>query len=74
MRAGADVTVVATQLMRHRALEAAEALAGEGICVEVIDPRTLVPFDLETMGASVDGPTASSSSQEARPAAAGARR
>jgi acetoin:2,6-dichlorophenolindophenol oxidoreductase subunit beta len=54
VRAGADVTVVATQLMRHRALEAAEALAGEGVDVELIDPRTLVPLDLETIGASVD--------------------
>jgi pyruvate/2-oxoglutarate/acetoin dehydrogenase E1 component len=53
-RAGDDVTVVATQMMRHRALDAAEELAGEGISVEVIDPRTLVPFDLETVGASVD--------------------
>jgi pyruvate dehydrogenase E1 component beta subunit len=53
-RAGDDVTVVATQAMRHRALEAAEALEGDGISVEVIDPRTLVPFDLETVRASVD--------------------
>ncbi len=54
VRAGRDVTVVATQLMRHRALEAAEALADEGVEVELIDPRTLVPLDLETIGASVD--------------------
>jgi len=44
-RRGSDVTVVATQQMRHRALEAADRLAAEGIEIEVIDPRTLVPFD-----------------------------
>jgi pyruvate dehydrogenase E1 component beta subunit len=54
VRAGNDVTVVGTQLMRHRALAAAELLAGEGVDVELIDPRTLVPLDLETIGASVD--------------------
>jgi pyruvate/2-oxoglutarate/acetoin dehydrogenase E1 component len=54
VRAGEHVTVVATQLMRHRALEAAGTLAEEDIEVELIDPRTLVPLDLETIGASVD--------------------
>jgi pyruvate/2-oxoglutarate/acetoin dehydrogenase E1 component len=54
VRTGEHVTVVATQLMRHRALEAAGILAEEGVEVELIDPRTLVPFDLETIGASVD--------------------
>jgi pyruvate/2-oxoglutarate/acetoin dehydrogenase E1 component len=54
VRRGDDVTLVATQLMRHRAVEAAELLAGEGIDVEVIDPRTIVPFDYETVGESVD--------------------
>jgi acetoin:2,6-dichlorophenolindophenol oxidoreductase subunit beta len=54
VRAGADVTVVAAQLMRHRALEAAEHLAEGGISAEVIDPRTLVPFDLEAVVASVE--------------------
>jgi acetoin:2,6-dichlorophenolindophenol oxidoreductase subunit beta len=54
VRRGDRVTVVATQLMRHRALEAAATLAAEGIDVELIDPRTLVPLDLETIGASVD--------------------
>jgi pyruvate dehydrogenase E1 component beta subunit len=44
-REGRDLTVVATQQMRHRALEAAEVLAAAGIESEVIDPRTLVPFD-----------------------------
>jgi pyruvate/2-oxoglutarate/acetoin dehydrogenase E1 component len=53
-REGSDVTVVASQLMLHRALEAAAVLAEEGISSEVIDPRTLVPLDLPTIGSSVD--------------------
>jgi acetoin:2,6-dichlorophenolindophenol oxidoreductase subunit beta len=52
-RAGHDVTLVATLLMMYRALEAAEVLAGEGISVEVIDPRTLVPFDYRTVYESI---------------------
>ena len=52
-RAGTDVTVVATQVMVQRALAAAADLAQEGISVEVIDPRTLVPLDEETILASV---------------------
>jgi pyruvate dehydrogenase E1 component beta subunit len=39
--------------MRHRALAAAEVLAAEGIDVEIVDPRTLVPLDLETIIGSV---------------------
>lgn len=50
---GDDVTVVATSLMVHKALKAAEKLAEEGISIEVIDPRTLVPFDKETIIKSV---------------------
>ena len=53
VREGSDITVVATQLMRHRALAAAEVLAAEGVGVEVVDPRTLVPLDLETIVGSV---------------------
>jgi pyruvate dehydrogenase E1 component beta subunit len=53
-REGSDITLVASQLMRYRALEAAELLAAEGVSAEVIDPRTMIPFDLETVGASVD--------------------
>ncbi|MDG2304442.1 MAG: dehydrogenase E1 component subunit alpha/beta [Candidatus Binatia bacterium] len=52
-REGSDVTVVAWGLEMPSALEAAEALQGEGVSVEVIDPRTLVPFDLETVVESV---------------------
>lgn len=46
-REGSDVTVVATGLMVHKALKAAEILSKEGIEVEVIDPRTLFPLDKE---------------------------
>lgn len=52
-REGSDVTIVATAIMVHRALEAAEELEKEGISVEVIDPRTLVPLDEETIVQSV---------------------
>ncbi|PGY15289.1 alpha-ketoacid dehydrogenase subunit beta [Bacillus sp. AFS031507] len=52
-REGNDVTVVATSIMVHRALQAAEELELEGISVEVIDPRTLVPLDTETIVESV---------------------
>jgi pyruvate/2-oxoglutarate/acetoin dehydrogenase E1 component len=44
-RSGKDVTLVAVSLMVLRALEAAEALAQQGISVEVIDPRTVAPLD-----------------------------
>lgn len=53
VRPGTDVTVVGSQLMRHRAVEAAEILASQGIQAEVIDPRTLVPFDDATVQASL---------------------
>jgi pyruvate/2-oxoglutarate/acetoin dehydrogenase E1 component len=53
VRPGSDITLVATQLMRHRALAAAEVLAAEGVDVEIVDPRTLVPLDLETIVGSV---------------------
>lgn len=52
-REGSDVTIVATAIMVHRALEAAEVLAGEGISAEVIDLRTLRPLDKDTVIASV---------------------
>ena len=53
MREGKDVTVVATSFMVHRALNAADELAKQGIQIEVIDPRTLYPLDQETILASV---------------------
>lgn len=52
-RQGSNVTVVATLLMVHKALAAAEKLSKEGIEVEVIDPRTLAPLDSETILESV---------------------
>jgi pyruvate/2-oxoglutarate/acetoin dehydrogenase E1 component len=52
-RPGKDVTLVATSFMVGKTLEAAELLAKEGIDAEVIDPRTLVPLDLDTIAASV---------------------
>ncbi|MFQ6075664.1 MAG: alpha-ketoacid dehydrogenase subunit beta [Candidatus Bathyarchaeia archaeon] len=53
-RRGRDVTVVAAGLMVPRALEAAERLGEEGISVEVVDPRTVVPLDRETILSSVE--------------------
>jgi pyruvate/2-oxoglutarate/acetoin dehydrogenase E1 component len=52
-REGRHATIVAWQMMLNRALKAAEILAAEGLEVEVIDPRTLAPFDFETILASV---------------------
>ena len=52
-REGSDVTVVALAWLVHEALAAAETLAGEGISVEVVDPRSLVPMDAETIRGSV---------------------
>jgi acetoin:2,6-dichlorophenolindophenol oxidoreductase subunit beta len=52
-RPGKDVTVVAMQAMLNKALLAAQKLALEGIEVEVIDPRTLVPLDIESIVESV---------------------
>lgn len=48
-RPGGDVTVVAFSNMVNKALAAAVQLSNEGIEVEVIDPRTITPFDLETV-------------------------
>jgi pyruvate/2-oxoglutarate/acetoin dehydrogenase E1 component len=50
---GTDVTVVATSACVFLALEAAEILSKEGIQLEIIDPRTIQPFDLETVVNSV---------------------
>lgn len=52
-RKGTDVTVVAIAWLVHEALAAAEELAKEGISVEVVDPRTLVPLDHAAIRASV---------------------
>lgn len=52
-RQGEDLTIVATAKMLPAALEAAEELSSSGISVEVIDPRTLSPLDVETIVSSV---------------------
>lgn len=52
-RSGTDVTIIATSIMVQRALEAADQLSDLGISAEVIDPRTLVPLDTDTIVKSV---------------------
>jgi pyruvate/2-oxoglutarate/acetoin dehydrogenase E1 component len=52
-RAGSDVTIVTLSLMVHRALDAADALAADGIDAEVLDLRSLVPLDREAISESV---------------------
>ncbi len=52
-RAGTDVTIIAYSKMLLVSLQAAEALAKEGIQAEVVDPRTLRPLDLDTLAVSV---------------------
>ncbi len=53
LREGTDVTIIGINIMAKKALAAAEILAGESISAEVIDPRTLVPLDKETLIKSV---------------------
>ena len=52
-RPGEDITIVATSFMVQQALQAAEPLSKEGISVEVVDPRTITPFDTQTVAQSV---------------------
>ncbi len=52
-RAGNDLTIVATGYAVHSALAAAETLAARGVSVEVIDPRTIAPLDVDTILDSV---------------------
>ncbi len=52
-RAGTDVTIVALGAMIPHALRVARDLESEGVSVEVVDPRTLVPLDMDTIAASV---------------------
>jgi len=53
VRSGKDATIVATSIMVKRSLEAAEILGKEGIQVEIIDPRTLKPLDINLIVESV---------------------
>ena len=53
-RAGKDVTLVSWSYTVHQCLEAAEKLAQEGVDVEIVDPRTLQPLDMEAIMRSVD--------------------
>jgi len=52
-RKGNDVTIVATAMMLQKSLKAAKQLEAEGIDVEIVDPRTLVPLDKKTILDSV---------------------
>ena len=52
-REGKDITIVANMLMWYRAMQAADELEKEGISCEIIDPRTLVPFDYDTVLKSI---------------------
>jgi 2-oxoisovalerate dehydrogenase E1 component beta subunit len=52
-REGADVSIITYGAMVHKALEAAENLAGRGVSVEVVDLRSIVPLDEETVIASI---------------------
>lgn len=53
VRSGTDVTVVALALMVHKTLKVCEDLARENVSVEVIDPRTVAPLDIDTILQSV---------------------
>lgn len=53
LKPGSDITIIAWSLMTHVAMEAAEKLEGQGVHAEVIDARTLVPFDRETLFTSI---------------------
>lgn len=57
VREGEHATVVATQTMLHHALDLAGELAADGIELEIIDPRTLVPLDIATIIRSVEKTT-----------------
>jgi acetoin:2,6-dichlorophenolindophenol oxidoreductase subunit beta len=53
LRSGRDVTLVANLLMVHKSMQAAQILQGDGIDAEVIDIRTLLPFDWSSVFQSV---------------------
>jgi pyruvate dehydrogenase E1 component beta subunit len=64
-REGTDVTVIATGRLVHESLKAAEEAEKDGISVEVVDPRTLLPLDEETIVASVKKTTRCVTAHEA---------
>jgi pyruvate/2-oxoglutarate/acetoin dehydrogenase E1 component len=64
-RQGTDVTVVATGRLVHESLKAAEDAEKDGISVEVVDPRTLLPLDEETIVESVKKTTRCVTAHEA---------
>lgn len=53
VREGTDVTIIAIQAMVYQSMEAAAELSKEGISVEIIDPRSLIPLDKKAIGKSV---------------------
>lgn len=53
IKEGKDVTIIALQAQVYQAIDAAQELAREGIDVEIIDPRSLIPLDTDTIGESV---------------------
>ena len=52
-KTGKDVSIIATMMMVHKSIRAAEELSRKGIDVEIVDPRTLVPLDKRTIVDSV---------------------
>lgn len=54
VRPGRDLTLISYSLTLHKAVEAAELLAGEGVQAEVVDLKTLYPLDWDTLLASVE--------------------
>ncbi len=58
LREGADITLIGTSSMVQVCQQAAELLAAEGVSAEVIDPRTIVPLDEETLLKSAKRPRA----------------
>jgi pyruvate/2-oxoglutarate/acetoin dehydrogenase E1 component len=52
-REGKDLTVIATSFMVQKTLKVAEKLAKEGISIEVVDPRTIKPLDIDLIASSV---------------------
>lgn len=73
LREGADVTLVAWNKMRYVALDAADELAKQGVSVEVIDPLTLRPLDIDTIVDSVQKTNRLVILDEARPFASTSR-